>query len=263
MIHNYDKDLTLAVTGSGEFDLDNVQDNIFDFVLGDKDIRACTLVLPLFSKMTANMKQFIEWSIDKGFDDFIFVQSEGSPMTPKISGLSKNPDVQVQFLRVDTDRDVVKMILTTLQLAKDADEDYAFAMMYDPQSTYEKGKNPPSDFEILGEAKFLKWLPTYNLCEGMVDSFEGYESEEEREIREKAEAEFKAKQAQESPVAPRKRAARKTVAKKTTPPPAEPQSATPALDRLIENAVKNDRAQPKQETDDGLIDQDHRNPGPT
>lgn len=242
MIHDYDKDLTLAVSGTGVFDADNVGDNIFDFVLGAQEARHCTLVIPLMSKMTANMKQFTEWAIDSGFDDFVFVKSENAPMTPKISGLSKNPEVTVQYLTVPTDRDAVQQMLSILEDAKDDAKDYAFAMMYNPESTYDRHATPPSDYEILGEAKFLEWLPTYNICEGMVDSFEGYESAEEKEARLKAEAEFAAKQAQESPVAPRKRAARKTAAKKTTAPKTEAPKAVSGLDKLIAEAVQKDKA---------------------
>lgn len=238
MIPQYDKDLNVVVTGSGMYPNNaDLEEQLLDFMFGTLESREIHLIIPLFSKLSNGMRKFYEWAAPWEFD-ITFIHVKDGQMTTTMAKEKKNE----HFIEVATDREALERALSMLKVSKDAGEDTAFLMMHDPESVYEEGKIPPSDFEIIGDAKSFPWLTTLNLCEGLQDSFEGYESAEEREIREKAEAEFAAQQAQESPAPARKRAAKKTAAKKTTPAPKKAPSSTEGLDNLIKNAVRNDKA---------------------
>jgi hypothetical protein len=220
------KDLTIVVTGLGKITLPNLNDLLENWMFGDQDEREIRIIVPVLSKMGTGLKEFCKWGINIGFD-FTIVQAGDAGMTKEITSLPEKC-----FVRVDNDRDALQCAMDFLHEDHDNGNETAFIMLYDETSTYKQGDAHLSDREIIGEAKNYTWLTTLNLCQGLTDFFEGYESTDDRIQREAKEAEFaeeqaKLKAAEPKPAkkaaAPRKRAAKKAVAPEPTPVLEEPE----------------------------------------
>jgi hypothetical protein len=220
------KDLTIVVTGLGKITLPNLNDLLENWMFGDQDEREIRIIVPVLSKMGVGLKEFCKWGINIGFD-FTIVQAGDVGMTKEITSLPEKC-----FVRVDNDRDALTTCMDLLLEDVHKGNETAFIMLYDETSTYKQGDPHLSDREIIGEAKNHVWLTTLNLCQGLTDFFEGYESAHDIAHREYKEATFAEEQAKlkaaepklaKKAAAPRKRAAKKAVAPKSTPVLEEPE----------------------------------------
>jgi hypothetical protein len=246
------KDLTIVVTGLGKITLPNLNDLLENWMFGDQDEREIRIIVPVLSKMGTGLKEFCKWGINIGFD-FTIVQAGDAGMTKEITSLPEKC-----FVRVDNDRDALTTCMDLLLEDVHKGNETAFIMLYDETSTYKQGDPHLSDREIIGEAKNHVWLTTLNLCQGLTDFFEGYESAHDIAHREYKEATFAEEQAKlkaaepklaKKAAAPRKRAAKKAVAPEPTPvleepekplqEPSEPIPERPKLgvEKLVEDRV--------------------------
>ena len=224
----WDKDLTILVTGLGATNTANLEENLLDWMFGQLETREIRIIVPILSKMGPGMKEFFKWGTSWGFD-FTIVQVADAGMTREITALP-----QESFVKVADDRTALATGMTYLLDDYRKGNEIAFVMIYDENSVYKQGDTHISDREIIGDAKAMQFpLTTLNI-NGMIDSFEGYESPEEIAAREKAIAEFEQKildgeiggAIAKKAVAPRKRAAKKVVAPKSTPALEAPQKPT-------------------------------------
>lgn len=226
MARDFSKDLTIMVAGSGNVTMPHLEATLAEWIFGNVEEREVHVILPLFSDMGPGIRNLIKLGMEWEFK-FTVVQANNSPMTRELSALSED-----NFIYVDDERDALETGLSLLDAAHVGNNETAFLMAYNPKSTYEKGNPNLSDFEIIGDAKNYNWLSTLNLCEGLIDSFEGYESTDEILKRERLQKEFDDKQraeeaakpkAEKKAPAPRKRAAKKAVTPKVTKPVEEPE----------------------------------------
>jgi len=216
------------VTGSGNVTVPHLEQSLGEWVFPTEDSeREVHVIIPLLSQMGPGVRNLIKLGTTWQFK-FTVIQAKDAPMTRELSALPEE-----SFVRVDGEREALEWGLNFLDQCNDEDET-AFIMAYNPKSTYEQGDSSLSDFEIIGDAKSCDWLTTLNLCEGLIDSFEGYKSVKELEKEAQLKKEFEEKQRAETPVdekpsVPRKRAPRKAVTPKVTKPVEEPEKAAESL----------------------------------
>lgn len=231
-----EKDLTILVTGRGKSRLANVIENLDDWVFAGQE-REVHIILPVLSDMGPGMKIFFQWLDGLEGIKFSVVQAGNSGMIKEISALPEE-----SFMREADDRAAMAKAMEILAGDHGCGNATAVLMMFDPKSTYTQGESTISDQEMIIDFKDQEWLTTLNLCEGLVDSFEGYESAADRVKREAAEAEFaeKAKAAEAAKPAPAKKVAapRKTAAKKAVAPkpketPVEPEKAAESPSKTL------------------------------
>lgn len=198
-MQDYTKDLTLAFAGTGATQFNNLDALLGDFIFGpvpepgEEEIeREVTILIPVQYRNAPGVQVLRQW---------------GEPM-----------GMVFDFVKGDDPHDSLDQVFLALERAKDHGQETAFIMFYNPDSKYEKDNPVLTDLEVIGEAKNFPWLVTLDLCEGLVDYFEGYESTDDRIKREALEEAFaeqqKAKEAAEKAAKP----ARKTAAKKATAP---------------------------------------------
>lgn len=226
MARDFTKNLTIMVAGSGNATLQHVQESLAEWIFGPVEEREVHVIIPVLSGMGGGLRNLIKIGLQWEFD-FTVIQAKDAPMTRDLSGLPEE-----SFIRKDDEREALEYGLSLLtNRYKDGDE-AAFFMAYNPASTYEQGSNVLSDYEIIGDAKNYQWLTTLNLCEGLIDSFEGYKSTDEILKEERLKQEFEDKQraieaAKPKPVkkapAPRKRAAKKVEKEEAKPLEIEPE----------------------------------------
>ena len=221
MTRDFSKNLTIMVAGSGPATMAHLEASLAEWIFGPVVEREVHVILPLFSDMGGAIRNLIKLGMEWEFR-FTVIQSANAPMTRELSALSEG-----SFVHVDTEREALEHGLELLTQHHKQDYETAFIMAYNPKSVYEQGNLALSDLEIIGDVKNYQWLPTLNLCEGLVDSFEGFETTDELLKRERLQKEFDEKQKAEEatkPVeekkapTPRKRAAKKAVAPEPTKP---------------------------------------------
>lgn len=275
-MRDFTKPVAIMVTGTGPVDKRNLRAELDDWVFGPMEAedsvesREVTIIFPIMAKPSPGMRFMVDWAVDVDADVQVF-QTKGRPMTPELSGL---PDIVVS----DNERDTLQAAFDKLLELEKAGHETVFLMHYNEESVYTQGDSTMSDLEILCDAKNYTWLKTLN-SEVMADTFPNYESTDDMLKREKLEAEFAKKEAEEKAAskparktaAPRKKAAPK---KESTPVVNEPEkaaervheplcalrknhagdcridiSSTPAdlsgLDKLIQESVEKDAHQPK------------------
>jgi hypothetical protein len=229
MERDFSKDLTIMVAGTGNVTRAHLEQTLGDWMFEDADSeREVHVILPLFTEMGPGIRNLIKLGMDWEFR-FSVLQAGDAPMTRELSAL---PDDQIT--RYEDNREALEQGLDMLAQCHNGGDETAFIMAYNPKSTYEQDSYALSDFEIIGDAKNYRWLSTLNLCEGLLDSFEGYKStdeilkeerlKEEFEAKKKAEEDAKPKPAKKA-TAPRKRAAKKAVAPQPKPAVEEPEKA--------------------------------------
>lgn len=217
-MQDYTKDLTILVAGTGRTSVKNLEANMLDFIFGpapsegEEELeRDVVIIVPESSDIPAGISTLLQWGEEHGME-FSLIQGED-------------------------DREAMEKAFEEIAIAHGSGRETAMVMLYDPSSKYEKGSNDLSDREIIGDAKNHAWLKTYNLCEGLIDSFDGFETTDERLKRERLQkeydAELKRKEAEDKPV-------KKAVAKKATVPRKQAASkAVAAVDKpLTEEAQK-------------------------
>lgn len=226
MTRDFNRDLTIMVAGSGNITMATLQESLGDWIFPDPEAeREVHMILPLFKEMGPGIRNLIKLGIEWGFT-FTVIQSKDAPMTRELSALP-----ETSFVRKDAEREALDYGLSMLtNKHKDGDET-AFIMAYNPNSTYEQGNPNLSDYEIIGDVKNYRWLLTLNLCESLVDSFEGYKTTDEILKEERLQKEFERKRleggaepvAEKKAPAPRKRAAKKVEPQESKPLVTEPE----------------------------------------
>lgn len=222
MTRDFNRDLTIMVAGSGNVSTQNLEDSLGDWIFPNPETeREVHVILPIFKEMGGGIRNLIKIGLEWGFT-FTIIQSKDAPMTRELSAL----DAEC-FVRKDDEREALEHGLFMLTDKHKAGDETAFILAYNPSSTYDQSNPNLSDYEILGEAKNYQWLQTLNLCESLVDSFEGFLTTDEILKQERLQKEFEDKQreieaAKPKPVkkapAPRKRAAKKVEPQESTEP---------------------------------------------
>jgi len=220
MTRDFSTDLTIMVAGSGNVTMQHLEESMAEWIFGPVEEREVHVILPLLSQMGGGIRNLIKLGMEWEFK-FTIVHPQGMPMSKEISALPGD-----WFVKVEDEREALETGLSLLTERHKAGDDTAFIHAYNPENTYEQGNNALSDFEIIGDAKNYQWLSTLNLCEGLIDSFEGYKStdeilKEERlkqefEDKRRAEEAAKPKPAKKAP-APRKRTQKKVEKEEATP----------------------------------------------
>lgn len=226
MTREFDKDLTIMVVGSGNVTMQHLEESMAEWIFGPVEEREVHVILPLLSNMGGALRNLIKLGKEWEFK-FTAIHPTGVSMTKEISALPED-----SFIHVDHEREALEAGLSLLTAAHRGGHETAFIHAYNPENTYEKDNPALSDFEIIGDAKNYQWLSTLNLCEGLVDSFEGYKSTDEILKEERLQREFEEKQKAEEAAnptpekkapAPRKRAAKKVEPQESKPLVTEPE----------------------------------------
>lgn len=220
MTRDFSTDLTILVTGSGNSTVQNIQDNLTEWIFGGNDERNVRVIIPFTELMGKGMENFITW----GEDFFQWGDPEGDPFhavvmperghkiiskatgTHQVTTLKETLDMSLELLTDDWQNGNEVAVISIF--APDMDE----------------------DMEFITEAKKINLLPVFNLSEGMIDSFDGYQSEESIMVEGAAREKFLLEEAQKDAIASLEKdtksatkkapAPRKRAAKKTTPPSA-------------------------------------------
>lgn len=198
-MQDFTKDLTIAFAGTGDSAFNNVDALLGDYIFGpmpeegEEEIeREVTILIPIEYKDAPGIRTLRSW---------------GEPL-----------GVVFDIVKGDDPHSTLDNVFGVLENAQANDQETAFIMFYNPESKYEKDNPALTDLEVISEAKNHPWLTTLDVCQGLVDFFEGYESTDDRIKREALEEAFaeqqKAKEAAEKPA----KAPRKTAAKKATTP---------------------------------------------
>lgn len=220
MTRDFSKDLTIMVAGSGNATMAHLEESLAEWIFGAIDEREVHVILPVLSQMGAGIRNLIKLGMEWDFK-FTVIQAKDAPMTRELSAVPEDC-----FVRMDGEREALEHGLSLLTERHKAGDETAFILAYNPKNTYEQGNPALSDLEIVGDAKNYQWLMTLNLCEGLVDSFEGFETTDELLKRERLQKEFEDKQRAEEAAkpkpakkvtAPRKRAAKKEEPQESKP----------------------------------------------
>ena len=213
MTRDFNRDLTILVAGSGNATIQSLEDSLGDWMFPDPEAeREVTVIVPVLAGMGGGIRNLIKIGTEWEFN-FKVIQAKDAPMTRELSALPEE-----SFIRADGEREALEQGLAMLTERHKAGDETAFILAYNPESTYEQGNPNLSDYEMIGEAKNYQWLQTLNLCESLVDSFEGFLTTDEILKQERLQKEFEDKQreieaAKPAPAkkatAPRKRAAKK------------------------------------------------------
>lgn len=247
MTRDFNRDLTILVAGSGNATIQSLEDSLGDWMFPDPEAeREVTVIVPVLAGMGGGIRNLIKIGTEWEFN-FKVIQAKDAPMTRELSALPEE-----SFIRMDDERTALEHGLSMLTERHKAGDETAFILAYNPESTYEQGNPNLSDYEMIGEAKNYQWLQTLNLCESLVDSFEGFETTDEILKRERLQQEFEDKQRAEEAAkpapakkatAPRKRAQKK--------PEVEESKALPAA-----------AEKPLQETENPCAEVTSRGPNP-
>lgn len=198
-MQDFTKDLTIAFAGTGNSAFNNV-----DALLGDY----------IFGPMPAEGEEEIEREVTI----LIPIEYKDAPGIQTLRGWGEPMGMVFDIVKGDDPHSTLDNVFATLEHAQANNQETAFIMFYNPESKYEKDNPALTDLEVIGEAKNHPWLTTLDVCQGLVDFFEGYESTDDRIKREALEEAYaeqqKAKEAAEKPA----KAPRKTAAKKATTP---------------------------------------------
>jgi hypothetical protein len=240
---DYDKDLYLLVVGSGQTTRDNWEDNVEDFIFGDRESREVTLVVPYTRDLGKGVDTVLtQWAVGKDRQDpnypiIAFVEPEAghkSISSAKESTLMENENGVVSASAS------LEAAMSYLVKRKLDDQEVAVIVIYDQNK----------DVELIGDIKNYNGIPVYNI-DGMIDSFPGFKTTDEILEEERKREEFETKEAiriaaekeqeaaqkdPESPVKPpRKRAAKKVAAT----PEEKPLTArkTPATPKAVEDLL--------------------------
>ena len=224
MTRDFNRDLTILVAGSGNATIQSLEDSLGDWMFPDPEAeREVTVIVPVLAGMGGGIRNLIKIGTEWEFN-FKVIQAKDAPMTRELSALSEE-----SFIRADGEREALEQGLAMLTERHKAGDETAFILAYNPESTYEQGNPNLSDYEMIGEAKNYQWLQTLNLCESLVDSFEGFLTTDEILKQERLQKEFEDKQreieaAKPAPAkkatAPRKRAPKKVEKEETAELPA-------------------------------------------
>lgn len=232
-MRDYSKPLVIVLTGSGKSVEKHTESLLEDFIFGNAAEVDVKVIVPFNSTINPSLAAAIDilkgWGIDG--KDFLPIVEPGYG--------NKAISSAQETMQVPEDG-ALEMAIKLLMEEKQLGKDIAFISIFDPEK----------DLEVIEEVKIHPWIPTLNLAEGLIDSFDGYESPEDKATRIKLQEEFAAKVEEESPApakkaaTPRKRAAKKVMVQEDPPmteadlkAPTAPSKPKPAAG-LIADAVK-------------------------
>lgn len=221
---DYDKDLYLLVVGSGNTSRDNWEDNVEDFIFGDRDSREVTVVVPYTQDMGSGMDVVLnQWAVgadrnDPRYPIIAFVEPEAGHRSISSAKESTLLDNENGTVAVSAAMEEAMGYLVDKKLEN---QEVAVVVLYDENK----------DVELVGDIKNYQGIPVYNI-DGMVDAFPGFRTTDQILDEERKREEFDAKEAirlaaekeleklqaeankSDEPVkpAPRKRAVKKAVA---------------------------------------------------
>ena len=219
---DYDKDLYLMVVGSGNTSRDNWEDNVEDFIFGDRASREATVIVPYTRDMGQGMDVVLnQWAVgadrsNPRYPIVAFVEPEAGH---KSISSAKDSTLLDHENGVYATSAALEAAMSYLRDAQADDNEVAVIVLYDENK----------DVEMLGDIKNYNGIPVYNI-DGMVDSFPGFRTTDEILEEERKREDFDAKEAAriasekeleklqadadktDAKPAPRKRAVKKTVA---------------------------------------------------
>ena len=215
MGQDYDKDLYLLIVGSGNTTRANFEDNVEDFIFGDRDSREVTLVIPYTKDMPKGLDTVLnQWAVgaDRNEPNYPIVAFVEPDAGHRSISSAKDSNLLDEAQGVYADSLALEEALSYLVDKKKDNQEVAVVVLYDEEK----------DVKLIGEIKNYNGIPVYNI-EGMIDSFPGFKTTEELLDEERKREEFEIKEqiriaaekeqeSQETKPAPRKRAAKKTVA---------------------------------------------------
>lgn len=212
MERDFSKPLSIVIAGTGKTSMPNLKANLDEWIFGnpeDNNERFLRVIIPVMADLDGSMRGLVDFLMDYGPDEVSVWHVPGAGMTSK---LAKSEEGKTVFTAEDPEH-AFEAAMAQLKDCQENGDETAFLMLFNEESVYTQGETSPSDLELIGMAKNYSGIPTLNLCEGLVDSFNGFETPEERAFREKLEAEQKEKEAAERAA---EREAKKAAAKKTT-----------------------------------------------
>lgn len=212
MERDFSKPLSIVIAGTGKTSMPNLKANLDEWIFGnpeDNNERFLRVIIPVMADLDGSMRGLVDFLMDYGPDEVSVWHVPGAGMTSK---LAKSEEGKTIFMAEDPEH-AFEAAMAQLKDCQENGDETAFLMLFNEESVYTQGETSPSDLELIGMAKNYSGIPTLNLCEGLVDSFNGFETPEERAFREKLEAEQKEKEAAERAA---EREAKKAAAKKTT-----------------------------------------------
>lgn len=224
MQRDFNKDLTILVTGTGNSSTANIEDNLIEWIFGGNDSRNVKVIIPFVENLGKGMENFIRW----GSDFFDWGSPNGDPMIGVIETEYGHKVVSKasKTRRAVDFSDAIVIAMETLSDAGNDGNEIAVISLFEPGS--------PSDLLAINIAKSYAPIPVHNLCEGMVDFFEGYQSEESILVEGKARENFLMSEAEkdaidqlDKPVAKKASAPRKRAAKKAAVPASKPMLEEP------------------------------------
>lgn len=212
---DYDKDLYLMIVGSGNTTRANFEDNVEDFIFGDRDSREVTLVIPYTTEIGKGLDTVLnQWAVgadrnEPNYPIVAFVEPEAGHRS--ISS-AKDSTLLEETHGVHADSLALEEAMSYLVERKKDNQEVAVVVLYDQEK----------DIRLVGDIKNYNGIPVYNI-DGMIDAFPGFKTtdellEEERKreefetkekIRIAAEKEQEKAQETETKPAPRKRVAKK------------------------------------------------------
>lgn len=216
---DYDKDLYLLVVGSGLTTRDNWEDNIEDFIFGDRDSREVTLVIPYTKTMGRGMDLVLnQWAVgnDPESPNYPIVAFAEPDTGHKSLASVKESHLLEDEHGVAALSAALEEAMSYLVDAKADGNEVAVVVLYDESK----------DVRTVGDIKNYNGISVYNI-DGMVDSFPGFKTTDEILEEERKREEFETKEAirlaaekeqekalgdGDSKPAPRKRTAKKVAA---------------------------------------------------
>ena len=218
---DYDKDLYLMVVGSGNSTRANFEDNVEDFIFGDRDSREVTLVIPYTKDMGKGLDTVLnQWAVgadrnEPNYPIVAFVEPEAGHRS---IASAKDSNLLDETHGVVIPSNALEQSLSYLVDKQKDNQEVAVVVLYDEEK----------DKELIGDIKNYQSIPVYNI-DGMIDSFPGFRTtdeilEEERkreEFETKEKIRLAAEKEQEKALEPEKPAPRKRVAKKVAAAPEE------------------------------------------
>lgn len=216
---DYDKDLFIALVGTGTTTMKNFVDNVEDYIFGPRDEREAELIVPYTDKMTPTLGKILnEWAIgddeEPNYPIHAFVQGEHGH---KSVAKSKQVVQVTEPHGVAMESAAIEEAMEALLTEQANGNEVVVVVLYDEEN----------DVPLVGALKNYNSIPVLNL-DGMIDSFPGFRTTDEILQEEREREAFEAEEAIRIAAEKEQEKAEK-LAKKAAASPRKRASAKPAV----------------------------------